>query len=160
MDRNLPLGPTPQEGRTSPPARVAWIEMYTSAGCGRIAEVATREGGVDRNKKSTLILRGPESVATREGGVDRNVFGDFGRVAFGVSPPARVAWIEIVRGGAVMEILPVATREGGVDRNTCFLFQVSLAAVVATREGGVDRNTVRTVKPISEIRRHPRGWRG
>ena len=58
-------------------------------------EVATREGGVDRNKKMFDAIMQGNPVATREGGVDRNVC--------------------IPRWGARGR--SVATREGGVDRN-------------------------------------------
>ena len=37
------------------------------------SEVATREGGVDRNVSSMGDLFGSWVVATREGGVDRNI---------------------------------------------------------------------------------------
>ena len=59
------------------------------------AEVATREGGVDRNTTSSGVLCRVYRVATREGGVDRN---------------ALICWACSWTGS-------VATREGGVDRN-------------------------------------------
>ena len=79
----------------SPPARVAWIETFRgSSSVQPDGEVATREGGVDRNMNYYEINE-DTAVATREGGVDRN---------------ARI-------GQAVVNALGVATREGGVDRN-------------------------------------------
>ena len=81
-----------------------------------IQQVATREGGVDRNNKPYLIIllsisspparvawiETPASawhlsgvwVATREGGVDRNAWAEFSVEETLTSPPARVAWIE------------------------------------------------------------------
>ena len=57
--------------------------------------VATREGGVDRNCERPLRVQTPMGVATREGGVDRNKAHQVAFVNAFVSPPARVAWIEI-----------------------------------------------------------------
>ena len=71
---------------------------------------------MDRNKQYIDGKRAA-AVATREGGVDRNVACLYVLPLVRLSPPARVAWIEI------QSILPhdllamVATREGGVDRN-------------------------------------------
>ena len=80
---------------TSPPARVAWIETFNGDGDFKIAEyVATREGGVDRNK---LVSRS--------------------NLVSGQSPPARVAWIETEYQPTERHCWQVATREGGVDRN-------------------------------------------
>ena len=59
--------------------------------------VATREGGVDRNKQKLYIWIVLFNVATREGGVDRNK--------------------DLTETTAAQ--LAVATREGGVDRNLC-----------------------------------------
>ena len=123
----------------SPPARVAWIETYTAQFLCFALTVATREGGVDRNKQGVLRAL-KDGVATREGGVDRNV--DVGlfllfqvgsppaRVAWietpfclnspgpaAASPPARVAWIETFEKLFPDTPAGVATREGGVDRN-------------------------------------------
>ena len=36
--------------------------------------VATREGGVDRNRPILLAVEALRRVATREGGVDRNIY--------------------------------------------------------------------------------------
>ena len=55
----------------SPPARVAWIETTKDAYKAILREVATREGGVDRNTPVWLLA-----------------------LPMGSSPPARVAWIE------------------------------------------------------------------
>ena len=55
----------------SPPARVAWIETTNNHIRVYTIEVATREGGVDRNSRS-------RSRAARAA----------------AAPPARVAWIE------------------------------------------------------------------
>ena len=78
--------------------------------------VATREGGVDRNNyflKNDAIIK----VATREGGVDRNSLASTQAKLFGRSPPARVAWIETAISQKWTKRTTVATREGGVDRN-------------------------------------------
>ena len=56
-------------------------------------------------------------VATREGGVDRNGTHSFRENRNCRSPPARVAWIETKMGLGIVFTLNVATREGGVDRN-------------------------------------------
>ena len=56
----------------SPPARVAWIETKMSVLGFPPVDVATREGGVDRNMFSVKQLFDKRNVATREGGVDRN----------------------------------------------------------------------------------------
>ena len=89
--RQMVEGQTP----TSPPARVAWIEIGILQQIGGVSPVATREGGVDRNILLALALSPYLSVATREGGVDRN--STCWRIASKhcASPPARVAWIEI-----------------------------------------------------------------
>ena len=55
----------------SPPARVAWIETRICARSNVELPVATREGGVDRNRMLAVTLQ-----------------------PGGASPPARVAWIE------------------------------------------------------------------
>ena len=102
-------------------------------------EVATREGGVDRNGTLCFNERYSCRVATREGGVDRNN-GYIAELHKGErSPPARVAWIETPRPCCKALTAIVATREGGVDRNEN-LETVVIYLTVATREGGVDRN--------------------
>ena len=58
-------------------------------------EVATREGGVDRNSKCVFERQPKIQVATREGGVDRNMNTSSNSLLSSLSPPARVAWIEI-----------------------------------------------------------------
>ena len=78
-----------------------------------------------------------EKVATREGGVDRNQVADGNFSAILPSPPARVAWIEILCEWRTYQAGEVATREGGVDRNF---------------------EDERAYK--AKLRRHPRGWRG
>ena len=60
-------------------------------------EVATREGGVDRNFLVHHGFTPPRRVATREGGVDRNATKRMNRHQGNASPPARVAWIETQR---------------------------------------------------------------
>ena len=60
---------------------------------------------------------GGREVATREGGVDRNTDGVSIAGEAGTSPPARVAWIETLKTSRDWAALTVATREGGVDRN-------------------------------------------
>ena len=95
MDRNDNVGTDFCRNGGSPPARVAWIEtVMPTATSPAAAAVATREGGVDRNR----LLRTP-------------------RTARCPSPPARVAWIETHVGADPHLVLYVATREGGVDRN-------------------------------------------
>ena len=71
MDRNITGDYKPEPGNKSPPARVAWIET---------CEIFTRPA--------------PDGVATREGGVDRNKNPQAKRFRALRSPPARVAWIE------------------------------------------------------------------
>ena len=72
MDRNF-LEPFPQSRlHPSPPARVAWIETIPVIAWEARAEVATREGGVDRNNTLDYAEVKAGEVATREGGVDRN----------------------------------------------------------------------------------------
>ena len=79
--------------------------------------VATREGGVDRNIALQYAFCHVAPVATREGGVDRNVKAQQEIAGGLLSPPARVAWIEITRRLPPPFAGGVATREGGVDRN-------------------------------------------
>ena len=69
--------------------------------------------------------------------MDRNTFLAANPVVLIMSPPARVAWIEITVKWSRHNRLLVATREGGVDRNT-----------------EEDTHTTQTYG------RHPRGWRG
>ena len=78
----------------SPPARVAWIEIAIRLEDVSSRTVATREGGVDRNT-SFGRWHIQSAVATREGGVDRNVDDLVFDGETNLSPPARVAWIEI-----------------------------------------------------------------
>ena len=94
MDRNILPMLIDQLDRESPPARVAWIETSRYSFQTRPPEVATREGGVDRNTTEDWKLA--EKIA---------------------SPPARVAWIETYVRWGNEHIRTVATREGGVDRN-------------------------------------------
>ena len=74
---------------------------------------------MDRNKLDLDAGTLDANVATREGGVDRNVLLLAYCNRFAESPPARVAWIE-TRQWHVLACCHahVATREGGVDRNT------------------------------------------
>ena len=102
---------------TSPPARVAWIEIFSCKDLVWVKCVATREGGVDRNTACDPARQYVRVVATREGGVDRNQFVGGHGADVRPSPPARVAWIEMT-GLLAKALWPtVATREGGVDRN-------------------------------------------
>ena len=78
----------------SPPARVAWIETFGVAVHIDSREVATREGGVDRNDMLPGQSLDNILVATREGGVDRNTVTASSITVKITSPPARVAWIE------------------------------------------------------------------
>ena len=80
-------------------------------------------------------------VATREGGVDRNTMKTFCTSCKKPSPPARVAWIETFEKTIIFSVVFVATREGGVDRNIFCPPVDFILLSVATREGGVDRNT-------------------
>ena len=79
--------------------------------------VATREGGVDRNKDCLATDVQQVFVATRAGGVDRNTPITRTPTATCWSPPARVAWIETYPAARISLQVSVATREGGVDRN-------------------------------------------
>ena len=79
-------------------------------------------------------------VATREGGVDRNKREGSCFYENKPSPPARVAWIETLILHSIVFNLAVATREGGVDRNSSTVYACLTQCTVATREGGVDRN--------------------
>ena len=63
--------------------------------CAKPTGVATREGGVDRNINQTEKDIDELVVATREGGVDRNTKYLLFVPCGSLSPPARVAWIEI-----------------------------------------------------------------
>ena len=114
---------------------------------------------MDRNDTEEGPRRNGE-VATREGGVDRNAKSSSHGWTTNRSPPARVAWIETFAPCACLQgWRAVATREGGVDRN----IEVGRGAGkngVATREGGVDRNTWTKEEIINKASRHPRGWRG
>ena len=58
MDRNIPGTDTYESAKTSPPARVAWIETSFLLSTLSIVGVATREGGVDRNIRSLLRSAG------------------------------------------------------------------------------------------------------
>ena len=106
---------------------MAWIETYVVKNVKDKRKVATREGGVDRNKVDGYELMYPGDVATREGGVDRNVPVVCHIGYCHMSPPARVAWIETFLVECVFYIGAVATREGGVDRNM-FLGQLSMSS--------------------------------
>ena len=80
-----------------------------------------------------------KEVATREGGVDRNYGRLSGKSCREMSPPARVAWIETRLSEPVKSVLPspparVAWIETQAKQNQYLIDQV------ATREGGVDRN--------------------
>ena len=124
----------------SPPARVAWIETVHGDSCTSGKDVATREGGVDRNlcpkcPRSLLVESPPARVAwietvysfwcvfivipsppARVAWIETRLpEGRFRRLP--PSPPARVAWIETYYSGAHYYQYSVATREGGVDRN-------------------------------------------
>ena len=108
-----------------------WIVLFN---------VATREGGVDRNKDLTETTAAQLAVATREGGVDRNR--GFCRSKCGClrSPPARVAWIETsscLYGKRLLSVSPPA-RVAWIE--TLIACSISFSVIVATREGGVDRN--------------------
>ena len=73
MDRNInPIIETAPR-YMSPPARVAWIETLLTSTVMSRPFVATREGGVDRNRVAHNLIFLLSAVATREGGVDRNM---------------------------------------------------------------------------------------
>ena len=72
---------------------------------------------MDRNTLSAISAAVVALVATREGGVDRNRHQQHGVAQVIGSPPARVAWIETLSDTPKAPKNPVATREGGVDRN-------------------------------------------
>ena len=103
----------------SPPARGAWIATHAIArarqtrtrrlprgGRGsqllnlllesKLVMVASREGGVDRNEAFRKLGPAEKEVASREGGVDRNSV-QAGGSGSAASPPARGAWIAILR---------------------------------------------------------------
>ena len=80
--------------------------------------VASREGGVDRNRMVRIRLSVCWAVASREGGVDRNQLALSQSHREVRSPPARGAWIATPRIRNVSKSPTVASREGGVDRNT------------------------------------------
>ena len=105
MDRNSLLMIDVMNGIRSPPARVAWIEIPRKTPTQRKPMVATREGGVDRNK-TCLMIHTSADVATREGGVDRNKTCLMIHTSADTSPPARVAWIEILQRGQTSGISP------------------------------------------------------
>ena len=105
-------GPARTSGsHTSPPARGAWIATWASLCALPGSWVASREGGVDRNRH-LAIRRRFGGVASREGGVDRN-------------SRSRRAWT----------CSGVASREGGVDRNNSYTYWASAFVSVASREG-------------------------
>ena len=81
MDRNEQNVSVLKLARSSPPARVAWIETSGKGRQSGSSEVATREGGVDRNKHRMIEL-----------------------LADLTSPPARVAWIETLLGAAITAV--------------------------------------------------------
>ena len=118
---------------------MAWIETPYVPVAALAQDVATHEGGVDRNIYGSAPAD-PEGVATHEGGVDRNALlsgKDIAKTAVATheggvdrnedinkvrnlkqaSPPTRVAWIETFFGLVVNVSSNVATHEGGVDRN-------------------------------------------
>ena len=72
MDRNIDHIGLIAASNPSPPARVAWIETCAAVYGDPLLDVATREGGVDRNINPIFSAQYKSLVATREGGVDRN----------------------------------------------------------------------------------------
>ena len=101
-----------------------------------ITEVASREGGVDRNL--LIALRRPDRrVASREGGVDRNSL-----VAIRMSGSIS----RLPRGGRGSQHPEQANDTNATD--------------VASREGGVDRNSRGLVEGEGSGGRLPRGGRG
>ena len=108
--------------------------------------VATREGGVDRNYTRLIPigkdgLSPPARVAWIETAMKQT------KSACSTSPPARVAWIETFRSCSGTSLMVVATREGGVDRNLFCKNMSGTKRCVATREGGVDRNDLYMAEP-------------
>ena len=101
----------------SPPARGAWIATAWASLARDWTRVASREGGVDRNRDFRRETDASLRVASREGGVDRNDAEDGQSVTRRASPPARGAWIATSARSSPTISPHVASREGGVDRN-------------------------------------------
>ena len=81
------------------------------------------------------------NVATREGGVDRNIVLRLKILAQVMSPPARVAWIETIMVAIIADYLTGSPPARVAWIETCNDCVVFVKQPVATREGGVDRNT-------------------
>ena len=96
VDRNVGGMNIYGNGKMSPPAGVAWIEMCNYHADSWYLDVATRGGGVDRNFYIARLDFAVDFVATRGGGVDRNTKKTHTVAHLALSPPAGVAWIEIV----------------------------------------------------------------
>ena len=127
---------------------------------GGSARVASREGGVDRNRNSKAY------TSASRGRLPRGGRGS--QLAGATRKPS--ACCRLPRGGRGSQPsaprrtrprLRVASREGGVDRNWKDLRLGDIGFTVASREGGVDRNTVQPWQfgdPFTS--RLPRGGRG
>ena len=77
-----------------------------------------------------------------------------------MSPPARVAWIEIGIPGVYCEGKRVATREGGVDRNLCLALGLDLVVESPPARVAWIEISKHTSDKGGGDSRHPRGWRG
>ena len=122
--------------RPSPPARGAWIATWRVLEGPAAGEVASREGGVDRNRAYVSAIGSAI-----------------------VSPPARGAWIATCLLDDGSGPVGVASREGGVDRNRAGS-PITGPENVASREGGVDRNVTSSAASATPRCRLPRGGRG
>ena len=117
---------------------MAWIETSKVIGFKKSqVQVATREGGVDRNNPETAeVANESMSPPARVAWIETTWYKKELKNLY-QSPPARVAWIET-------DVVPKQCNDG----------------TVATREGGVDRNFEYCEANKDDNCRHPRGWRG
>ena len=114
---------------------------------------------MDRNVYNQFGQKVPD-VATREGGVDRNIQPVGIMFSTGMSPPARVAWIETCFPCSRTKWNTVATREGGVDRNLSNrLMWCSSMPSPPARVAWIE-TILRISFSAPASGRHPRGWRG
>lgn len=84
----------------SPPTRVAWIEIVILSSVNFSSIVATREEVWIEISMSSIRSSG-WAVATREGGVDWNKRQLMDYLQESMSPPASETWIEIWNGGRI-----------------------------------------------------------
>ena len=97
MDRNKKAFEKYFKLKKSPPARVAWIETFSSNSLNgkRLLSPPARVAWIETFVQSAHLPL--PLVATREGGVDRNLNNQMAMKRHRRSPPARVAWIETWR---------------------------------------------------------------